>query len=343
MNAYISGSSPVCGFSSQLGAAVARPDDGSPLRVRLRSPRREILFDQTLMPVNGELVVEDLRQMVESWLEHENLPDGEFWLHFGETVLHFEVCYCRANMGDIDAPDWVAANFLTLSQSRLIAADGEATVYSWALDDDPAEAETTLTYDLGGESVVTKGPNIPMFEVTTKVRGMRISPREFKNLPHLRSIELRLGERNMLFFIDPSPRELDVEFANAFNLPERAQFPAGFRTTTEVSRSMASINRRLSQYDFADSHTQTVECATLTHAEVCWLADLAASRKVVRHTPGGRVRTMLITDMKHEVSGDPSQPPVVKWEWRGADNLPIAEMTASDSGIFTDVFTTTFA
>lgn len=352
-------------LSSNLGQVIIRPD-GNFADVRLVADNGAELLSERYYAYERNNDILDLGSLIEDYMRSARIAIQGFRLQLisdnpemPDATAAFSVIFCDRTFRDPYFQPYLAENFLTTLDTRRVPQDfvclsfnhfsrkGESIFYRLRIDyrvtgsdellrytaldpnGDVADADCIEQVDLFRENLVAD------IAKTTRVKDSDIS---------LVSLTLRLGQRSMTYYFDPSLRNADTfYFFNCFNVIDFITLPSETKAKTDVDRSMALLNGRAQFYDQSTTESFEVETGPLTDGEASLMSQLVSSHRVMLDSgeeypiESSLAHEILITDSTIEVSNTDEKPNTAKFTWRYADKRPVIQMPTSP-GIFTDPY-----
>lgn len=297
-------------------------DVGSLIEYQFR--KKGYSIHQVTIKVNAPGVTATLASKVMTCLYCEyNLPVSSFSGTF-LSLLNVQ----RTHIGSIvslatDNPEELAAATLTAVGS---AADGSA-------------ASKTIT--LAAVASIASGAyhcHVSVDDIISELASL--SPK----ITDLRYFTVDAADRQKTFYIDRHTDYMTLCFRNIFNFPEYIDIPGVTVTTTEVSRSDASLSGITTQYDTSTLRSYKVTTAPLMRSEAEAFPSIIESSDISIRL-GKSDFPIIITDHTIEVSDDNAELNTMQFTWRFPDSRPrlfgssLDPLLSGSDRIFTQEFT----
>lgn len=323
-------------FSATLPDVKIAATDRTLVTVRIDG---ETVFEEYLWPVDGSIVLEDLRGLVEPYCDQRQTVALEV------NDQKATVVCCHADFGDETAEHYLANHFLSILQGRKLTALGRLEI----LPVQGSEAASCLaTYSDG----TTKTFAVKTYLAATSGRKFTeydASPQQFvAEGKTLMSYVVSVGSRQQEYAVDPDAPDCApiLIFENSFGVEEVVYCTGLHRVDPSYKRSAAYIGRHQRNYRIDETRAFHADTGPLTTAMAAWLDDLFRSQYVrVANLYDGEVvpgKEVLITDSKSEISNDDAAMPRFTFTYQYAQrNHNVVQMERAGR-IFDNTFDNTF-
>lgn len=330
------------------------PDIGIDTPVRLWvvvSVDGSTVFEEWLYPVDGRIVLEDLRGLVEPYayvrqtvvLEITAMTDGS------NEVLDTTatVVYCECDFGDETAADYLENHFLSKLQGPKLTAVGRLEILPVQ---GSASGSVTATYRNDTTGAVETGSGSARTYLSREhFTELDVSPGLFAVAGKtLLEYVVSVGRRRQKYIVDQSAPDCApiLIFYNSFGVEEVVYCTGTHRVDPSYKRSAIYIGRRLRNYRIEETRSFKADTGPLTPAMADWLEDLFRS-KCVRVanmyngvlTPGKEV---VVTESKSSHSNADDEIPRFTFTYQyGQSNHNVGQLER-EGRIFDNTFDNTF-
>ena len=327
------------------------------------------IFSSRYYPLDGSFTLAALAPLVHQYFAErpgEQLAECtiEASTPSDDAELNFNVLCCtmKTPMSFFALPDWLRQNFLTAAPFRRVGPDAKLSVswysavgdslqfmvYATYLDQDGNRA--VYQYAYSGNGFVERQTDIRSEYVPLSAVVDRIKERTGAESVTLLSVTLRLRERSLTYFIDPSLAEARrFYFLNCFNIVEEVAVLCDTAAKTSAERSLASIGGGSLFYDVSVAKEYESQTSALSTDDCILIEQMLVSPDVrVLVDDGendddfGAMAKILITDFTCEISDKDDEPNAVKFTWRYVDNTPQLLLPQSQ-GIFNEIYNAVFS
>ena len=321
-------------LTSQLPEEISFETEADSLKVTIYVNNSKV-FSSDYYPYYGEVIVHDIRSLVEAFLEERRLclgtlkivateivqsqpditydDDGNIVYDYDnqsedpetETIDNIKVVYSRFKTTD-ESSDFLDSCFLTNRKSALIPKSGQLKLSNYTRANASSYNTAYIYYSRSANPGVisTYHNNMNSVQSTTeKIVG----------------VEYQIGDREFnIFFTDEEPTDV-FSFFNAFNIEERAYLFGATTIKTEIDRSEAVCGEYTQYYDEKVKTKYEVETAPLPIDEAKWLNQMLTSNLVKHGMEDGTFEDILISDITSEVSNSDKDLIRLKFSWKYAD------------------------
>ena len=319
------------------------------VKIDAGTEREETVLEEWFYPVDGYVVLQDLRGLVEPYaymrqtvtLQVLKRPEGGTDSVVGSAT----VVYCECDFGQETAEHYLANHFLSTLQGPKLTAIGRLEI----LPVQGSEAAScAATYSDG----TTATFSVSTFLAPTSGRQFiehDASPAQFVTEGKtLVSYVITAGNRHQQYIVDHSAPDCApiLIFYNSFGVEEVVYCTGTHRVDPSYKRSATYVGRRLRNYKIEETRSFKADTGPLTMAMANWLEDLFRS-KCVRVanmyngvlTPGKEV---VITESKSSYTNDDDEVPRFTFTYQyGQPNHNVAQLERAGR-IFDNTFDNTF-
>lgn len=321
-------------FSSTLPDLKIDASDKTLVEVKIDG---ETIFSEYLWPVNGQIILEELHDLVEPYCDLRQTVTLEV---NGESAT---VVCCHADFGEETAEHYLDHHFLSILQGKKTTALGRLEILP--VQGVGMSATCTATYSDGTTATFEVGAYL----VQSHFTEYDVSPSHFVTVGKtLTSYTVSVGSRTQEYELDLAQPDCApiLIFENSFGVEEVVYCTGLHKVTPSYKRSAAYIGRHQRNYRIDETRAFKADTGPLTTAMANWLDDLFRSRFVrVANLYDGSVvpdKEVLITDSKSEMSNDDAEIPRFSFTYQYAQrNHNVVQMQRAGR-IFDNTFDNTF-
>lgn len=330
----------------------------------------EQIYQETLIPVDGQITVSDLSGMLGIYAERRLIvdvrveiteqkvtkaPDTSIEIMGVVTVIPglttitetdteegtFQVLFCRADFG-ISANDFYGNYFLSILMGAKVTAIGRLEYLHYFGNETP---QCVATYADGSTRTFTpqvSGGN-------NRYTQIDASPDNFMTTgKQLVSYEITAGSRSQIYDIDQEQPDCApiLVFDNSFGVQELFYCTGVHKVTPEYKRLSARLGGMLRNYDIEETRTFQANTGVLTTPMANWADELFRSKKVYlvniyngQPTVGKEV---VITDCKSDNSNADDFMPRFTFSYQYAQRIHNVVDLNREGRIFDNTFDNTF-
>ena len=345
-------------LTSQLPEEISFETDADSLKVTIYVNNYKV-FSSDYYPYYGEVIVHDIRSLVEAFLEERRLSlgtlkivateivqsqpdityddDGNIVYDYDnqseeadtETIDNIKVVYSRFKSTD-ESSDFLSSYFLTNRKSALIPRSGQLKLNNYTRANAKSYNTAYIYYSRSASPGVisTYHNNMNSVQSTTeKIVSVTLTHRSFKQIVDqalgisckVHGVEYQIGDREFNIFFTDEEPTDVFSFFNAFNIEERAYLFGATTIKTEIDRSEAVCGEYTQYYDEKVKTKYEVETAPLPIDEAKWLNQMLTSNLVKHGMEDGTFEDILISDITSEVSNSDKDLIRLKFSWKYAD------------------------
>ena len=345
-------------LTSQLPEEISFETDADSLKVTIYM-NNNIVFSSDYYPYYEEVIVRDIRSLVEAFMEERRLCLGTMKIEAAETVqtkpditydddgnIHYnydnqseetvtetidniKVVYSRFKTTD-ESSDFLSSYFLTNRKSALVPKSGQLKLSNYTRANASGSNKALIYYSRNANPgvVSTYRNNMSTVQSTTeKIVTATLTYRSFKQIVEqalginckVHGVEYQIGDREFNIFFTDEEPTDVFSFYNAFNIEEHAYLFGATTIKTEIERSEAVCGEYTQFYDEKVKTKYEVETAPLTIDEAKWLNQMLTSNLVKHGMEDGTFEDILISDITSEVSNSDKDLIRLKFSWKYAD------------------------
>lgn len=345
-------------LTSQLPEEISFETEADSLKMTIYMNNYKV-FSSDYYPYYGEVIVRDIRSLVEAFLEERRLclgtmkivateivqsqpditydDDGNIVYDYDdqsdepdtETIDNIKVVYSRFKSTD-ESSDFLDSCFLTNRKSALIPKSGQLKLSNYTRANAKSYNTAYIYYsrNVSPGVISTYHNNMNSVQSTTeKIVSVTLTHRSFKQIVDqalgisckVHGVEYQIGDREFNIFFTEEEPTDVFSFFNAFNIEERAYLFGATTIKTEIDRSEAVCGYNTQYYDEKVKTKYEVETAPLTIDEAKWLNQMLTSNLVKHGMEDGTFEDILISDITSEVSNSDKDLIRLKFSWKYAD------------------------
>lgn len=326
----------------------------------------EVVYSETLYPVDGNITVSDLSGMFANYAERRlavvveigitefkvepggtmeilgtpyQMPDSVTTI--GTTTLSFLVLFCSADLG-VSASEFYSNYFLSILMGPKVTAIGRLEYLHYYGTD---EASCSAVYSDGTTETFTpqvSGGN-------SRYTQLDVSPEYFvKEGKTLVSYTVTAGNRKQQFDIDLTKPDCApiLAFDNSFGVQELLYCTGTHKVSPEYKRQSARFGGMLRNYDIEETRTFSADTGILTTPMANWADELFRSKKVylfnIYDGVPTQVKEVVITDCKSENANDDDYMPRFTFQYQYAQRIHNVVELKREGRIFDNTFDSTF-
>ena len=345
-------------LTSQLPEEISFETEADSLKVTIYMNNYKV-FSSDYYPYYGEVIVRDIRSLVEAFLEERRLclgtmkivateivqsqpditydDDGNIVYDYDnqseeadtETIDNIKVVYSRFKSTD-ESSNFLDSYFLTNRKSALIPRSGQLKLNNYTRANAKSYNTAYIYYSRSASPGVisTYHNNMNSVQSTTeKIVSVTLTHRSFKQIVDqalgisckVHGVEYQIGDREFNIFFTDEEPTDVFSFFNAFNIEERAYLFGATTIKTEIDRSEAVCGEYTQYYDEKVKTKYEVETAPLPIDEAKWLNQMLTSNLVKHGMEDGSFEDVLISDITSEITNSDKDLIRLKFSWKYAD------------------------
>lgn len=321
-------------FCSMLPDLLISASDKTLVEVKIDN---ETVFSEYMWPVDGRIILKDLRGLVEPYCDARQTATLEV---NGESAT---VVCCHADFGEVTAENYLSSHFLSILRGKKITALGRLEILP--VQGTGASASCIATYSDG----TTQTFSVSTYLVQSHFTEYDASPSNFVTAGKtLLSYVISVGNRTQDYELDLKQPDCApiLIFENSFGVEEVVYCTGIHKVATSYKRSSAYIDRHQRNYRIDETRAFKADTGPLNTAMANWLDDLFRSKYVrVANLYNGRVvpgKEVLITESKSDYSNDDAEIPRFTFTYQYAQRNHNVVQLQRAGRIFDNTFDNTF-
>ena len=338
-------------FTSSLPTSISITTDASALDIIVECDGNGV-FTTTLYPYNREVILYDIRSIIEGYLLSNRLIHTRFVI-FAESedenanTPEREALYCRVDIPYNAASYYIQSFFFNTLSSYTIPFDAFQTLTLFALPNATIpgyiecavlpEGSTTPILMRTAEDTLTTKSTLDYFAIDIFPARIKES---LKVSGKLLSFTVHYGHLAKTFYVSYGKPYLTLLAMNEFGCPEYIHLTCVTKRKLDISRSTATCLGASTFYDDNTAYEYEVESAMLTLEQTDHLSILLLSQDISIISDRQSL-PIIITDITSEISDADNATNALKFKYKYARHH-IPKSLKYPQNIFDDPFHHTF-
>ena len=338
-------------FTSSLPTAISITTDASALDITVECGGNTV-FTTTLYPYNREVILHDIRSIIEGYLLSNKLIHTSFVI-FAESedesvnTPEREALYCRVDIPNNAASYYIQSFFFNTLSAYTIPFDAFQTLTLFALPGTTIpgyiecavlpEGSTTPVLVRTAEDTITNKTSLDYYAID--IFPSRIQ----QSLPtkgKLLSFTVHYGHLAKTFYVTYGKPYLTLLVMNEFGCPEYIHLTCVTKRKLDINRSTATCLGASTFYDDTTAYEYEVESSMLTLEQTDHLSVLLLSQDI-SIIADNHSYPIIITDITSEISDADNATNALKFKYKYARRR-IPKSLKYPNNIFDDHFHRTF-
>ena len=338
-------------FTSSLPTSISITTDASALDITVECGGNTV-FTTTLYPYNREVILHDIRSIIEGYLLSNKLIHTSFVI-FAESedesvnTPEREALYCRVDIPNNAASYYIQSFFFNTLSAYTIPFDAFQTLTLFALPGTTIpgyiecavlpEGSTTPVLVRTAEDTITNKTSLDYYAID--IFPSRIQP----SLPTkgtLLSFTVHYGHLAKTFYVTYGKPYLTLLVMNEFGCPEYIHLTCVTKRKLDINRSTATCLGASTFYDDTTAYEYEVESSMLTLEQTDHLSVLLLSQDI-SIIADNHSYPIIITDITSEISDADNATNALKFKYKYARRR-IPKSLKYPNNIFDDHFHRTF-